>query len=309
MIIYNLWKNCDNNCEFCSALNERTMKEDKVKNVEQIIKLLDLEEAKKLKTIVLMGGEFFSIQLNDNNVKNKFYELFNKIINIKNEYNNLNNIIVLTNLIYKRELHLNEFLKYINEKGIKENIIFGTSYDLKGRFHNSNSLKLFDENFMYLKNNGYRMHIEIILTKILMESILNNKFNFKKFCKKYTDNVDFIAPHCGCSFKGEGNEIIYPNNTETFINGDYFFPTRELFFKFIEKFLLKDKSYDIDRFLNRKMHGDKIYYFINNKLTETVRTNNLKALPDDFNNNYIDNKDNTMNNDILIFNEAIYGRK
>ncbi len=281
MIQYNLWSDCKNNCEFCFN-KDRTKNVNKIENIKKIIELINLDEVKKYSKVSIIGGELFDSKF-DEELKKYFYNLADTII--KKE--NFKELYIMTNLLYNIDLELNDFLKYINNR-IK--IVICTSYDLKGRFHTENHLKLFNKNFAYLKNK-YTMHIEIILTDIFMKSFIDGSFNYKNFVKQYTNNIDFIAPHCGC----------YGKNTNNFLENKYFFSNRETFFKFLDLFF-KTTDYDIDRFLKRDNHSDICYYLVNDKLVRYGdRINTVGSMPQDHNVNYINDNKHSMYEDFQNF--------
>lgn len=285
MIQYNLWSDCKNNCEFCFN-KDRTKNVNKIENIKKIIELINLDEVKKYSKVSIIGGELFDSKF-DEELKKYFYNLVDTII--KKE--NFKELYIMTNLLYNMDLELNDFLKYINNR-IK--IVICTSYDLKGRFHTENHLKLFNKNFSYLKNK-YNMHIEIILTDIFMKSFINGSFNYKNFIKQYTDNIDFIAPHCGC----------YGKNTCNFIENDYFFSTRETFFEFLNVFF-KMTNYNQDRFLKRANHSDICYYLINDELIRYGdRIKNIGSMPQDHCVNYINDNIHSMFKDYENFKKNI----
>ena len=286
IIQYNLWSSCKNNCSFCFN-KDRQRDVDKVKNIKHIINLLDLEEVKDYDTIALIGGELFDFKY-DKDLRKYFYKLIDKIKGTNKR------LYIMTNLIYNRELEFETFINYLND--YKDKLTICTSYDLKGRFHTKQHLELFNDNITYLKTNNINIHIETILTDILLKSILNNTFNLKEFKEIYTNNIDFIAPHCGC----------YGKTTKDFIEDKEFFATRETFLKFLKKEFMELKDIDINRFLNRSNHSDICYYLVNDKLVKYEdRINTVGSMPQDKAVNYRDDDKHSMYEDFLTFKELL----
>ena len=288
MIQYNLWNTCKNNCTFCFN-KDRKKDVNKIDNIKHILELLDLEEVKNYDTIAIIGGEIFDFKM-DEELRKVFYELINKIVNTNK------NIYVMTNLIYDRKLELDEFIKYLAEKKVLEKLQICTSYDLKGRFKTEESLRLFNNNFNYLKKKNIKLHIEMILTDILIKSILDNSFDLKSFKLLYTDNIDFIAPHCGC----------YGKTTKDFTDDNEFFTTRETFLKFLQKEFLELKDINPERFLKRESHSNICYYLVNDKLVRYGdRIRQVGSMPQDHNVNYKDDDKHSMHEDFITFKELL----
>ena len=290
MIQYNLWSSCKNNCSFCFN-KDREKDVDKIDNIKHIINLLDLEEVNDYDTIALIGGELFDFKY-DKDLRKVFYELIDKIKDIIKNTNK--RLYIMTNLIYNRELEFESFINYLED--YKDKLTICTSYDLKGRFHTKQHLELFNDNIAYLKANNINIHIEMILTDILLKSILNNTFNLKEFKEIYTDNIDFIAPHCGC----------YGKTTKDFTEDKEFFTTRKTFLKFLKKEFIELKDIDINRFLNRSNHSDICYYLVNDKLVKYKnRINTVGSMPQDKPVNYRDDDKHSMYEDFLTFKEML----
>lgn len=286
IIQYNLWSSCKNNCSFCFN-KDRQRDVDKVKNIKHIINLLDLEEVKDYDTIALIGGELFDFKY-DKDLRKCFYKLIDKIKGTNKR------LYIMTNLIYNRELEFETFINYLND--YKDKLTICTSYDLKGRFHTKQHLELFNDNITCLKTNNINIHIETILTDILLKSILNNTFNLKEFKEIYTNNIDFIAPHCGC----------YGKTTKDFTEDKEFFTTRETFLKFLKKEFTELKDIDINRFLNRSNHSDICYYLVNDKLIKySDRINTVGSMPQDKPVNYRDDDKHSMYEDFLTFKDML----
>lgn len=244
MIQYMLWNTCNNHCKFCS-LQYSKVNDDRVNNVKRVIDYLDLDEAKPVERISLVGGELFfpafSTELRD-----IFYKLINKIFSLDKR------LFLMTNLIYDKNVEFENCINYIDSIGHLNDTVICTSFDLEGRFHNDSALKLFKTNCDYVKSK-LGLHIEMVLSYSLMKGVLDNKFSFKNFFEEYTDNVDFMPPYPGIEKR---------HLPEDFLKDFDFFPKRNDFFAFLKKCFLDDKILNPNRFLNRSFHSCILYYFL-----------------------------------------------
>ena len=67
---FNLWKDCNNNCEFCFYRGHKLLSNEKKISSINFVKerLLDLEESDFYNEIGFIGGEFFDNQIEDESV-------------------------------------------------------------------------------------------------------------------------------------------------------------------------------------------------------------------------------------------------
>lgn len=287
MIQFALWNTCKNNCKFC--FDQYNIKNDnKIENVKKIIDLLDKEEVKETDAISLIGGELFDTKFDDE-LRNLFYVLIDKIFLLKKK------LFLMTNLIYDMDIELNPCIKHIINSGNINKTYICTSYDLTGRFHNQNSLELFQNNFDEMKK-ILTLHVEMVLSFSLLDAVVNNKFSLKDFFVRYTESVGFTPPFPG---------IDVNKTTTTFLQNFEFFPKRELYFRFLKKCFLEEKILDPNTFISRKYYSEIAYLLINGKYKEILKRNKFGNMPHDFH-NYIDDDKHTMYEDFLSFKEA-YG--
>lgn len=237
-----LWKDCPNKCSFC--YNKGQPDVNKVSSLQWVNSILPKIRTSK---IGIIGGEFFSGQISNPEVKSLFYELFFILKNMCEK----NNILLLlnTSLIYNMELFLLPFLKELDFK----KLILCTSYDSKGRFTDK-SFELWKYNMLTLKNfNSISIHTEIILTQHFIDKVIQQEFNPKKFSIKYNTEIDYLFPQQGLCDKTK-NELLERN----------FFPTRESFLTFLD-YCYRNDLLDFSRFLNFNNRADEIYCIINGK--------------------------------------------
>ena len=127
-----LWHDCKNNCKFCH--NKDFGDIDKSYSLDFVLsKIADLDTFKNYNELGFIGGEFFDDQLDDNEVRRKFYILLDKVVeHLKN--NVITKFYVTTALMYSDHHHLKDFCDYVVENEIADKVLICTSYDSIGRF-------------------------------------------------------------------------------------------------------------------------------------------------------------------------------
>lgn len=251
-IQYNMWKNCRNHCEFCFNRGYKTSDDDdKIRILNFVLDKLSDKETDSYNEIGFIGGEFFDNQLDNKNVKSKFYKMFD-ICKLRVEKGLLDKIYVATSLIFDINKQLIPFIKYISGLGILDKTLFCTSFDLKYRFNNDGDLKTWQNNMIEIQKyiGDQKVHTEIIFTQFLIDSINSGKFDLCDFSKKYNTSIDFIEPTFTEYFSSREEMIqALPD----------FFPKRNDFIKFVKEY--SDKGIiDINSFLSIKLRSDTSYY-------------------------------------------------
>ena len=253
---YELWKACNNNCAFCTALKLKDV--DKNKSLDNALQTICSAENIKYNKIGFIGGEFFDNQLDDLVIKEKFYELFSlckkRILN-----KTLDNIYITSSLIFKLEKHFIPFLEYLKELNLLEYTMLCTSYDIKYRFKNKDQALLWKNNMLFLKDNysALKIHTQIILTQFFIDAVLKNEFDILAFCKEFNTFIDYNEPQATFFYKTKNNMIKYLPD---------FFPTKKSFLEFVKRIVLKEKIINLNTFLLRDLHCDKLYYSKNGEI-------------------------------------------
>lgn len=249
---FNLWKDCNNNCEFCFYRGHKLLSNEKKISSINFVKerLLDLEESDFYNEIGFIGGEFFDNQIEDESVKKAFYELFD-ILKDKRERGKLDRIYITTNLIFDSNKLLRPFLDYLKELNLLDITLLCTSYDLKYRFHNEKALQYWQDNMINLsKDYNTMIHTEIIVTQAFIDAVMNGSFNIEDFCNKYNTRIDYIEPSSGFYFydKKECEKEVKD-----------FFPKREDFLNFIRYTAIDNDWIDLTKFLSMRIRSDTLY--------------------------------------------------
>lgn len=249
---FNLWKDCNNNCEFCFYRGHKKLSvEKKLQSIEFVKdRLLDLEESDFYNEVGLIGGEFFDNQIENEEVKKAFYSIFD-ILKNKRDRNCLDRIYITTNLIFDSNKLLRPFLDYIKSIDLLDITLLCTSYDLKYRFHNDTALAIWQENMKQIsKDYNTMIHTEIIVTQAFINAVMNDSFNIEQFCSEFNTRIDYIEPSAGFYFydkKACEQEV------------KDFFPRREDFLKFIKYTAIDNNFIDLTKFLSMKIRSDTLY--------------------------------------------------
>ena len=251
-IQYNLWKNCNNGCEFCFNRGCHRASTEEMKEILQFVtQKLKSSETDSYDEIGFIGGEIFDDQLDDVTVKKMFYDMF-MICKDKIKARKLKKICIATSLVFDITKHLIPFVDFISSIGIEPYVLFCTSYDIKYRFHTNEALKLWEQNMIKLGSlSTNQVHTEMIVTQFLIDAIFAQKFDLTSFSHEFNTSIDFIEPTFIDFFKSRFDSIqALPD----------FFPKRSSFLHFLQILAIQKGVIDIDRFLSIQLRSDTSYY-------------------------------------------------
>lgn len=195
MIEFLLWSNCNNHCKFCwqnkihdqsTILNETEMLDSVTKTIVRI------KEIKNYDDVLIVGGEILADYYTS--VDKKLEELF-VIVKKKIERNEIRYFYINTNLLYDNMINVTNLMNIFI--GLRDRIKFTTSYDIFGRFDNQASQDLFLSNLQYIKNKYPDINIVVnsILTKQLIQAIINGEYNYKGLLDKYKLSYINLIPY------------------------------------------------------------------------------------------------------------------
>ena len=282
-IQYELWKECRNGCEFCFSRGQKSL--DKIERLNFVINKLNDPEVDNFNEVGFIGGEFFDIEIKNDEVRKLFYRLFD-ICCDKIKKGKLNKIYLATGLIYDIKLYLIPFLDYLRKIGILDKCLLCTSYDFKYRFHTKEKLDLWKSNMKYMHDNysEMKLHTEIIVTQSFIDAVLNETFSITKFKEEFHTGIDYIEPASGFYFNDKKDASKYLED---------FFPTKASFIKFLKKAGLENHEIDLTTFLSMEVRSDKVYNIDHEPtMIEHRRDINTRIIPKD--------KQKNMNLDLLI---------
>ena len=250
-IQYELWRECNCNCTYCTLGfdNHKTENELKLQSMQTAIDEMKNFEPNEHQTVGFIGGEFFQGQLNTPEIKSKFMEL----IKVANDL--LNNHIV-------KDLWLNASLLIGNQKDLyeaidliddKTKLWILTSYDSIGRFHTPKML----ETWQYHMKNIHNLYPEIklnttsILTGDFIEKYLSDNIDIKEFKAIYHTNLFLkttVKPgHLSHLSKQEINDKI-----------GNFFPTQERFQEFLFTFYMREGAEEYHNLFSNDLRADEV---------------------------------------------------
>lgn len=254
-IQYELWKDCSNACKFCFNKGQKDL--DKIESLNFVMDKLDDPEVDEYEEIGFIGGEFFDTQLDEPRVKELFYKLFDKCIE-KIHSHKIDKLYITTALLFDMNKYLIPFLDYLRDKGVLENVLLCTSFDLKYRFHTEKRRKLWEDNMLKLHQlyPTLRLHTETIVTGFFVNAVLNNEFSISEFCDKFHTHIDYIEA---------GSGFYYYDKKECAKDMPDFFPTKDNFIKFLYKVAIENKEIDLNTFISPNVRSDKIYCNYNGK--------------------------------------------
>ena len=268
-IQFELWKDCSLGCKFC--FNKKQKDIDKIESLKFIINKLDDKEMLEYNEIGFIGGEFFNVELKDENVKKLFYQLFDKISKMHFE-----KIYITGALMYDIEIYLIPFLNYLKKISLLNKVLLCTSYDLKYRFYTEERENLWKRNMLLLHKiyPELKLHTETVITQYFINAVLNDEFNIKNFCDTYHTRLDYIEPTSG---------LYYKDKEECIKEIPDFFPTKESFIKFLKKAGLENNDIDLKTFLSMEIRSNKLYYLDDGIrcISQDRRENNGMIVPKD----------------------------
>lgn len=251
---FELWKECSFGCKFCFN-RDIERKRNKIDSIKATLNVLNSEKADDYDEFGIIGGEFFNGELDSKELHDYFYELIDTFIN-KIKTGKAKRCLITTALMYDKQDDWFEFCNYIKKASVEDKFLICTSFDLIGRFNDkklnnwSINMKITHELYPDLK-----LHVEMITTQVLLESIMNNTFKPKEFEQEYHCHINYMIPVTGYS-----KHKISKQEFEQKLPG--FFPKRETFLKFLQ-YVYENKIFNYDElynFINIVNHSDTCYF-------------------------------------------------
>nr|DAH48031.1 MAG TPA: Radical SAM superfamily [Caudoviricetes sp.] len=247
IIQYCPWIDCNVGCDFCFVHGQPDV--DKVKSLQYILSLLKLPEAREADGFGLIGGEFFQNQLSSPSVKELFYELVDRILDMTVE-RNLPTFWIATSLIFKMDKELLPLLEHIRERQLLDRILLCTSWDSIYRFKSRRAEKLWECNVLRLHElyPELRIHVETVLTEHFMNLYLEGGYDKWEFEDRLGVRVDYLEPNTG--FQGIKNFVDRVPN---------FLAKRATFLRFVREVVSTWPAQDKMDFLNPHIRSNVVY--------------------------------------------------
>ena len=275
---WELWQYCNSLCDFC-YLGE----DNRIHNKErQLQSMLDLNQAidhmdfSVYNNISLIGGEFFQGQLDDPEIHDKFFEIITKIFQLYVD-KKIGSMWITCTLTLGDQKHLYELLDLAEKMGVHPVDEYGssgiwlcTSWDAKGRFHTPKMKENWEFHMKNIKKKypWIKFNTTIILQQAFVDMYLEGKFRAYSFMEEYNTTIFF--KQCGIPTSLH-DKLEFPDGIEITddliklaskkkFNEDYFafYPTRDSFLLFLEKFYIEDNE-SYDRLFNIRYRSDELH--------------------------------------------------
>lgn len=267
---FELWQECNSLCKFCylGKENRITPREIKLKTLHDVYeKICDMSVYKEYDNLSYIGGEFFQGQLSDPEVKEAFMKIMVKTAELL-KAGVIKSVWLMCTLTIGDQKDLYEVLDLYKDMTWDPNNSDGlwviTSYDTIGRFHTEKMHENWKYHMLNIQHKypHFKFNVTTILTQDLITKFLNNEFSFTEFMKTYKTSMFFKQPAPGAySDLAVGNYLKSKQLLEADLPG--FFPKRETFLKFLNKFCNTNPDM-FDKLFNIKYRADDLYRNFNN---------------------------------------------
>lgn len=257
---FELWQNCNNHCKFCYLNKNRinSTEQEMLKAMNTTIEILD-DMPKEYNAVGLIGGEFFQGQLSTKVLRDTFIKLLQKLAKLL-DGEQISQVWITASLMQK---NLDEIIDILKKSGIdKKKLLICTSYDTCGRFENNDS-SIWYSNLKELKQLGYILHTQTILTSDFIEEALNT--NILEKISQYS-MIDFKTPtifrddYYDVCFGKENKSYrdIVEDNKKNF-NTSFFIKDRSMYLKFLQKVYNLFGPMKIKALCSNEVRSDKEY--------------------------------------------------
>ena len=271
-IQFELWKNCTNGCDFCFNKGcPCSTKEDKIRILKEVQYRLENLNLDRYDKIGFIGGELFGNQIEDDDVFEEFYSLFELcMLYIQGGY--INQVNFTTNLLNKNNDRLYTILNRLEMYGILNKFELCTSYDTKYRFKDKLSHFRWHKNMIYIQERypELQLHIEILPTQDFCEKCLSGEFDYERFKSVYKTAIDYSDLNSGFYYKDKFE-------MEEHVPG--FFPKRNTFLQWVKEGLKKD-WFRIEDICNYDVFFNELYMLDGtNHFIQYIRHGHDKQMP------------------------------
>lgn len=271
-IQFELWKNCTNGCNFCFNKGcACSTKEDKIRILKEVYYRLERLNYDYYDKIGFIGGELFGDQIEDDEVFDRFYDLF-RLCEWLMYHKKINQVNFTSNLLAKNNYKMYMILDFLKKFKVLHRFELCTSYDTKYRFHTEEKEKIWHYNMLYIKQNypELQTHIEILPTQDFCEKCLSGEFNYEWFKDTYKSAIDYSDLNSG---------FYYKDKFEMDKEVPDFFPKRATFLQWVKTGLNKG-WFKIEDICNYDIFFNELYMLDNtNHFIQYIRHGHDKQLP------------------------------
>lgn len=271
-IQFELWKNCTNGCNFCFNKGcPCASKQDKLRILKEVQYRLTRLNYTYYDKIGFIGGELFGDQLEDEDVFNEFYKLFELCIYLLQE-KQINQINFTSNLLAIDNSRMYQILDLIKEARLLNKFELCTSFDSKYRFKNKQKENVWYDNLKCIKIRypDLQTHVEILPTQDFCEKCLSGEFNYVEFKEICQSAIDYSDLNSG---------FFYKDKFEMEKDVPGFFPKRNTFLKWVNTGL-KEGWFKIEDICNYSIFFNELYMLDKtNHFIQYIRHGHDEQLP------------------------------
>lgn len=195
---YELWQTCNNNCAFCFNKENAGKSDNEAKKAALRAVIADLDivptQIEDELSIELIGGEFFQGQMDDEEVNALFFQLIDKLVQLRDE-KKIAQVVLFVTLTIGAQKDLYKALAILT-KDAPENfeVWVSTSYDTEGRFNKTKLANWKKHMGILASTDKIHRNTTIIVTQAFVDSVLSGEFNFREFQDTYKTTLFFKHP-------------------------------------------------------------------------------------------------------------------
>lgn len=283
---WEIWQCCNQLCKYCylGKDNRHTDKEVQLKSLREFAKAIQTLDYTEFNNISIIGGEMFQGQMNDPEVYAGWMECMNLIAD-KYLEKKIGSIWITTTMTIGDNKHLYDTLDLFEKRGVRPNpnyqtsgLWICTSWDAEGRFYTPDRLPNWEFHMLNIheKYPWVKFNTTIILMDKFLDMYLNDEFKPKEFMKKF--HTTLFYKQCGVpsfdmmdpmeiralwlKMKEDSNKAM----------GFNFFPPREKFLRFLEKYAIQDRE-TYDKLYNIRYRADSLLRHFNDSNTALMLRN------------------------------------
>lgn len=267
-IQFELWKQCNNFCEFCYLTKEQTKfvaDEVKLENLKKVNVLIDEyfeTHSEQIKAIGFLGGEFFQGQMNNPEVKSKFYALCKKCFKLIDE-DRIRDFWCYCTLTIGDQKDLYDlvdlFDKTVTDKE-KHKFWIQVSYDKQGRFNQPGKFENWDYHMLNLQKYPFIcFNVTSIMTESFLQAVLQGELDLNEFQEKYKNHF----------FLKQANPFHSTTKEEILAKLPWFFPKRKTYLQFLDK-LKRESPFLFKELLDITLRADYMYNSLERSKQEEI---------------------------------------
>ena len=253
---YELWRECNCKCDFCTLGDDNCKTPDEIKlaNIQDAYEDIQSFNVDEVDTVGFIGGEFFQGQLGDENsaVRYEFNSLM-QLCDIKLTNGIIKNVWICASMLIGKQWDLWETLDIFRNSGNLDKVWVLTSWDAEGRFHNPKMVDTWIQNMRTLSwlYPEVRINTTIILTGSFIDMYLDGSFNLDEFKAIYNTTMFFKPPV-------KPDNMLYISNEKINKVIPNFFPTQKKFRQFLMTYKQREGKDAYEMLYSNNLRADEI---------------------------------------------------